>query len=479
MLAVRRLLTPITVIFLAASAIAAGDPGPEPGDASEDAAPAPIDWTRYVQPLVGDDDETRAGYAAFVESLSNDALPGAENAAKQLVEVASRESAPVTDRARALHNLAVTQQLMGSYDSAIQNYIASISAVMGGLDNLSPELVLPLRGLASALLATGQPNEAFEALNRAQHVSNVNYGPHSFEQLPILDTELEYYLDNDAVKPALDVIERMDVLYTRQYERLDEGRLPMLYVKADAYARLRLQHEERAAWQDILSIMQSLYDENDSRLIEPHMHLAANLAHYLRTDGFRSVSTSFAEKHLKDALWIAEHSPEGDLETRIDCLLSLGDFYTLFDLKGRARRHYAEAWELLSSDAAWSDTRAREMESLVPIYMAGPDTRANFAPAGDDGAEPETYLDGELTIGFNVDERGRPRDLSVLASEPADFELMERRARNAVGDFIYRPRYVDGRPVTTVDRQYRVRFQYRESDYQESLRQSAGRRRSR
>ena len=84
-------------------------------------------------------------------------------------------------------------------------------------DNLSPALILPLRGMATVHLDTGRTDEAFEVFDRATHVSNVNYGPHSLKQLPILNSKMQIYLEQDDPRSALDMLDRIYMLYRRKY----------------------------------------------------------------------------------------------------------------------------------------------------------------------------------------------------------------------------------------------------------------------
>ena len=72
-------------------------------------------------------------------------------------------------------------------------------------------------------------------------------------------------------------------------------------------------------------------------------------------------------------------------------------------------------------------------------------------------------------MAFTVNDRGRTEDLRVVAAEPADFEPMERRVHNAVKDFVYRPRFVDGQPSATEDLRYKVKFYYLPWEYQAYL----------
>jgi hypothetical protein len=190
----------------------------------------------------------------------------------------------------------------------------------------------------------------------------------------------------------------------------------------------------------------------------------------MRNSAFRNVTTSNAERHLKTALHIAEQSPDASWEVRKDCLLSLADFYTLFDMKGRARRYYAAAWELLSASEVTRVARAADLESPVALVRSEPYPYANFEYDRNRGdIDPNEYIQGEIVVAFTINEQGRTENLRLVEAEPADFSEMEMRVFNAVDQFVYRPRYADGQAVPTGDQQYQARYFYLPSEYQAAL----------
>ncbi len=109
------------------------------------AGPTSFDWSELIQPPPATADrQQRDSFAAFTEALANASFSEAEIAAKQMVEGVNADAADAwSDRARALHNLAVAQQNQGSHDSAIQNYSAALDIIASEKDNLSPALILP------------------------------------------------------------------------------------------------------------------------------------------------------------------------------------------------------------------------------------------------------------------------------------------------------------------------------------------------
>jgi tetratricopeptide (TPR) repeat protein len=443
--------------------------------ASDDSISDRRNWADLIQaPPTSADQPQRDRFTAFNEALVNKSFSEAEITAKQMVESIDPDAQDaVAARARALQNLAIAQQVQGSHESAMQNYQAALNLIASEEDNLSPSLILPLRGMATVNLDTGRVDEAFALFDRAAHVSNVNYGPHSLKQLPILNTKMQVYLEQGDPGSALDMLDRIYMLYTRKYARNSEELLPALYQKAELYGQLNMRGEAYKAWKHILAIKRERHAENDKALIEPHIRMAELSIHALRVAVYRAVTTATAEKHLKKALWIAENDPSADWTVKKDCLLALADYYTIFDLRGRAHRYYAAAWELMSSNEKYLVARAENLESPVPLSRPKPDPYANFEyNPGREKVTPDEYLQGEIVVAFTVNDRGRTEDHRVIEAEPANFSQMEFRVRNAVEEFVYRPRFVDGVATDTGDQQYHAKYFYLPHDYEADISKS-------
>jgi hypothetical protein len=441
--------------------------------------PANFDWSQLIQaPPTTADQRQRDSFTSFAEALATESFSEAEIAAKRSVELVNadaRDNAVDTAlaRARALQNLAIAQQFQGNHESAKQNYAAALSVIASEDTNLSPALILPLSGLAIAYLDTGRPDQGFAAIDRALHISNVNYGPHSLEQLPILTSKMQVYLDRDDQRSALELVDRIQMLYSRRYAWDAEEMLPAVYQQAELYGQFNMLAEERAAWRHVLAIKQAHYAENDLALIEPNIRLAENFIRELRKVVYRSGTTPTAEKHLKTALWIAKDSPDADWQTENACLLALADYYTLVNVGSRAHYYYVAAWELLSSNEAYLAGRAQSFSKPVALARPRPDPYANFQYNPDrDEIDPDDYLEGEIVMDYTVNVRGRTQDLRIVAASPPDFAHMERRVRNSVKEFVYRPRYADGVAVETTNQQYRVKYFYLPSEYRASVAKS-------
>jgi hypothetical protein len=106
-----------------------------------------------------------------------------------------------------------------------------------------------------------------------------------------------------------------------------------------------------------------------------------------------------------------------------------------------------------------------DLEHVAILRRPSLDRYAHFGyrsvPTDVDSAE---YRDGYMLARFSVNDRGRVTNIRIDASSPPGFRDMETRVRRALRDFIYRPRYENGTPVTTDDQQFRHEFLYLQSE---------------
>ncbi|MGI9261348.1 MAG: tetratricopeptide repeat protein, partial [Woeseiaceae bacterium] len=404
----------LAIIALLFGAVALGDEAAEDGAAEALALASRFGLAEILQsPPTTSSQNNRDRFAQMNEALSNTAYAEAEIIAKQIVEnVDPNAGNALTDRALALHNLAIVQHHRADLESARQNYAAAVNLIAREDNNLSPVLIQPLQGLAIAHLGQGRPTEAFAALDRAQHVSNVNFGPHSFQQLPLLQAKLQIHIDSDDREAALDALDRIVGLYTRKFSKRSVELLPAMDQKAKLYRRYDMDAPERIALRRILDIKRENFAATDLSLVETNIQLATNYARIMRTQELRAVVSSKAEKHFKTALWIAENSPESTWQVRKDCLLALADYYTLFGAQTLAHRYYASAWELLAEDEETLAVRADVLERPVPLTRPKPDPYANFEYRRDsEKLDPADYLTGEIVLAFTVSDRGRAEQI--------------------------------------------------------------------
>lgn len=427
-----------------------------------------FDWHEFVrdpEKTRQSGDSTVTSYLSLLDALEAGAYAEAEIVAKQVIDGLLRQAGD-NDDAQALANLATVQYLAANFDASVQNFQASIERVESRRDMLSPELVLPLRGLAAAYTAREQPVLAARTLDRALHISNVNDGPHSPSQIPILRSLLELNVEQGDNAAALALLDRVYLIEERHYTPDAEALLPTLYFKAAVHARLGMELAERNTYRQIIDITRATRGKDDISLVEPYLSMARTFVYDLDEAVFRSLPTApTAEWYFQQALDIAQSNPQADTSTRNRCLLSLADYYTIIGDYSRANALYQQAWTLLSADDDGLAQRRHDLEINQALSQRRPHEYANFKYGSDiHEADPADLLNGYVSVTYTIDEHGETRDIQIAEADPRGFTPMETRVRQAVKKFVFRPRYTEGQAVPTSDQVYTHRYFYRPTD---------------
>ena len=397
----------------------------------------------------------------YDDALAKGLFGEAETAAKKMLEaiVGGGASQPLV--AEGLTRLALAQREQQLYDPAVQNYSAAIDLLRGTGNRLREDLIAPLRGLGDTYVASGRADLALPVYEEALHIRHVNDGPHTLEQVGLLDDIAVALERSGSAEAALDTLDRMFFLSARAYASDSEEVLPVLGRKAGLLNGLGRHQEERAVYREITGIIRNRRGEYDLSLLQPYFALGRTYIHDLDDAYFRSEpTTETGETFLRKALEVTERNPAATWAMQAQALIELGDYYTLRDVQDRARIQYGRAWELLSAEA---DRLGRRRQALGrPVLLLRPplDASANFGYRSDADADPAEYKDGHVVARFTVNDRGRPVDLEIVDADPPDFAAMETRVRLAVRGFIFRPRYDAGRPTSTPDHEFRHEFRY-------------------
>lgn len=402
----------------------------------------------------------------FRESMADAQYEEAEVSAKQLLEhLQGLAAVPPASTAQALSNLGLVQRLTGQYESSAQNYRAAISIIQRQDDMLSGKLIEPLQGLATTYRDSGDYREALRTYDQALHISHVNDGPNSIKQAQILSGMVDVNLAADSLTSAFGLLDRMYGLYERRYSANALELLPVLYERAELLNRLDRHGEERRTYRRIARIMARSYGQTDPTLIDPYIAIGRTYLHEASEVVFRSEpTTQNGESYFQLALEVAEANPQLHPETLAECVLALGDYYTVMSVNDLAELQYRRAWDLLSAHDLLEVRRAH-FEMPVPLRR----TALGMYPDFDYGWSSSDVRADELTGGyivarFRVTSRGRVRNVELVESNPQGYSQMETRVRFGVKDFIYRPRILDGEPAASTDILYRHDFFYRASD---------------
>lgn len=357
--------------------------------------------------------------------------------------------------ARGLTNLAIAQQKNGEYEAAVQNYEAAVDTVERVESRLSKHLINPLRGLGNTYLEAGRPDEAIRVYDRAVHLTHVNYGPQNLEQADLLDALSESFLRLQDMEEASDIQDMSYQLYARRFGEESIEILPALQRRARWLNRLGLFGQERDVWNQAIDVIENEYGEDDLRLIEALNGLARTYLYDIEP----AVSNR-GEWALRRALEIAENHPETTPPLVADSLIDSGNYHTLRGEAQKARRAYRQAWRVLSGDESLLAIRERRFGRPVQIRYARAPAYADEStnPTMNPVFRGREFDRGVVVANYTVNARGRTEDITVIESTPPG--LMDTEVKRTVRRMVFRPRYVDGQPVSTPDQTFRHRYAY-------------------
>ncbi|MGB5245343.1 MAG: tetratricopeptide repeat protein [Woeseia sp.] len=406
-------------------------------------------------------------FRLYRDAMNDQMYAEADTLAKQIVELTIEiNGLDNGETARAITNLAIAQHSSQDYESAELNFQAAIDITERISDRLNDALINPLKGLAATQLALGKVELATNTYLRANHISQVNFGPHNLEQIETLESLAESYLAADNVDAAMDLQERIFTLQSRNVDPDSEDLIPALLGQARWLHRLRMYDRERAAWRRVINILQNSRGSDDLSLIPPLTGLGNSYLFVSFDESNYNMVPSAAtgEVYLKRAMRIAENNPQSDWTHEVQTKIALADYYILVDKAARAERLYRDAWEILSEDESRVAARHEALESLRIIQNIAPPKILGIESGPVPTRRPDGFEAGRLTFNYTVTVRGTPTNIELLEAEPEGLDEMERRVARELRGIVHRPRMVDGELQSTNDIRMTHNFYYRLSD---------------
>lgn len=388
------------------------------------------------------------------------------------------DTAPVTldealgERADPLND--IEQQIEAQeYAPAIRTLERRIDDIQERSHRYDRRLVRPLTLLGDAEAGLGEYDSALDHYRRALHLSRVNDGLNSPDQVDIVYREAETFKALGDYRQANDREEYAYHVLNRAHDPMDENLLPGIYHLAGWYEKISNVFAARTLYEQAVRIIDA-HDKLETAEAIPALEGIANsyrlerFPPYYLADIDRpesSVVTPNAVRHqaitvnnfpagesaLQRIVSIRQQNRDQDPIALAEAVLELADWHTLFDKTRRAVPLYAHAWDIMS-----------DVESFDVVgYFSEP--KLLYFPAPGNPTPPPVNQRGERSTGyvevaFDVTEDGRVRDLSTVASEPDG--LMDFRVRKSLRLARYRPMLVDGVPVATASHTYRHEFPY-------------------
>lgn len=362
-------------------------------------------------------------------------------------------------------NTALSQER--EFLDAIHSIEAESGAYAAGL----PEQMLSL-GLA--LQQQERHGEALDVLKRGVHLARINNGLYSVEQIPLLEAEIQSYMDLGDYSKADD---RQAYLYRVQVRSLSssEERVAALMKQAAWQYRafrlsMGLQGLQRLThmWDLYAHALNEIIKEDDSkspRLLPP-------LYGMLRTQYLIAANQDSSANNNATLAFSADYSAQQEASryyTYRSQIYQKGRsvIVAIYEIQntvhGAGSPQAAAAVAQLGDWAMWNsrENEAEEVYQILLTELDGSDTakaveRQIFAepmPLPDvDGIRPlppvQSAKPGDILLEFGVSAEGRVTGLA-RQDDNADRNDQADRLIRELRSTIFRPRYVAGQPVET------------------------------
>jgi tetratricopeptide (TPR) repeat protein len=447
------------------TAVAQASPATQP--VSDDAG------TGSREELVGARDRAASAFrAAYEAGRYNEALQHADRV------LALTQSMPwaAADLPAAFDNRAAVHFRLGDYVAAEQDFSDAVSLLADREAASSPRLIGPLQGLGHTYAAAGRYDQATVVLERALQISRQSDGLFNLDQLdllePLIASDLALGKGRDADRHHLYAYR----VAAHHYGPRDARLIPALAKLARWYAQTRRFSAARELYAKVLAIAMPegerllgasimalrgtaetyriAYQDGaeDPNAVEAEYgppSLESEAKYYLDDDGRRKLETAFK--------LIGAHEPPLP-EARAVLLIELADWDLLKGKPDRAWPKYAEAWAALpdpgAGGAASAETDASRLNPMAYprrlLYRRPPSAEAYR------DRRPETVVEHVAVAEFTVTPAGQVRDATVVEGDATKFQ--RQMLCRALTSAIYRPRFVDGKPVSTPKLRYRETF---------------------
>ncbi len=394
---------------------------------------------------------------------------------KQLTAIKAEHGTPSVDNEQAEKTALVEQNL------AIQRYQQLVDKLESSGGVYQVQLSEVLSGLGDSYQALGRHADAVAAYQRSLHISRVNDGLYSLNQVPILEKMIA---SNSKLRDWKSLDNNYHNLYwisKRHYGENSPELLPLI----DRIGRWHLKAYELAPKEESfahLVIAEQLYNkavdiieaengQEDIRLLNPLYGIVLT-NHQIAvvvssaTD-FDDVRSGFRDANQRSRLLQAEqarqdlilqsyvkgknamkrivdiytNNPVLPVDAQAMALAYLGDWYLLFNKRNSAAATYDQAYQLLLE----AGVEEKKIDVLFGQPRTLPAIRLPMQSEADISPENSAYV----LASFDVSPSGRAQNIEIIESSPSADVSYQRRARRSIASTKFRPRYENGKPVET------------------------------
>ena len=385
----------------------------------------------------------------------------------------------LTSLARALQQINEHEQALAELERAVQ-----ISRINHGLFSLEQIPALHLQ--IDSHLAMEQWDDADGLRQYVFYVQSRALGQQSADLVPALIDYANWHLDAFAERrglvPAVRLLDAYQ-LYAVAVALIDQHETPEIFPR-EAY----LQQLAYISWlmqrTRVLSRTELTYSDErriDDVWADGITGQRGRPSAFVRGQSALEEIITIRSAHMQDAA--PESAVRADLlRQTAEAMLDLGDWHLLFDRRNAAYQAYREAYELLAREQPDQLASLFDRVVLIPAFepRQGPDPRQQpsatpgqaFAPPShlhelhersqQEADAPDTDRAAQqyayVTMSFDINRFGRPVNVNVVESVPADDQELRRRMVNALRDSRMRPRIREGQPVEATGLVYRFPF---------------------
>lgn len=393
----------------------------------------------------------------------------------------------------------------------------TIEGLEQGGNTWHPEIAETILSLAGHVQATGDHDAALALLERAVHLSRVNHGLFSLQQVRGLRMQVDSHL-------AMNQWDEADGL--QQYAFFVQNRAmgddnPEMIPALEAFAEWSIQAfaSRRGDFPaarlidayHLYSVALSIMDDNpeieDSSRREVYLQKLACLAWLMSRTGIQTRAESqFSEYRRVDDAWVDrltqgryryrnnafaqgesalrqvanmhaenvttatdEQSRRRSLRRQAESMLDVGDWHLLFERRQASTAVYQQAWSLLEEeDEAMRQAvfeRVIVLPRFEPMFQLRPRRRSGnssvTALAGNEGSDvvpAESTRTPYVVMAFDINQFGRARNVQIVESWPEDDADMQRRLSTALRESRLRPTIRGGGPVMAEGLLYRFPY---------------------
>ena len=377
---------------------------------------------------------------------------------------------------------------------SIREYNKSIQAIEleGGVWDSG--LIEDLATLGELQQRQGDHVTAIETFDRAVHISRINKGLHTMDQIPALEQKIESYLVMGDWEQADLYYNYMFYIQQKTYGNTDPRIIPMLGRLAnwnlrafnigfgdslgsrlssaqllfDAAAKMVDVHfgrsdERYVGFQQSIAnaaYLLSRHPELINEMTTPEFRLDQDALRRKLISSERSVPRGFQAGEEALLNIVTQRQDDAGISMPLaEANANLGDWYLMFDRRKAAAQMYANAWQIISELEDSEELLDEFFGHVIPLptFLNAP---TSLVFASGDGKDTQDLKAGFVDLRFDVTENGVVRNLEIVSGETEENSMILGRLQREVRRSIFRPALKDGAAIRSVGSQFRYRYWY-------------------